>query len=67
MKNQTNMLLQTSSMFIIQTKNHIQINACSCECMSYLIYPTISQHLWHQCMIILMHIYGIKARKEKKP
>ena len=47
-------------------QNHIQINACSCKCMTYLTYLTASQHLWHQCMIILMHVHGIKARNKEK-
>ena len=47
-------------------QNHIQINACSCECMSFHTYLTASQHLQYQCLIILMHVHGIKARNKKK-
>ena len=65
--NQTNMLLHLTIKGKRQTnkphprspskQDHIQINACSCECMSYLTYLTASQHLcingWTcECMIM---------------
>ena len=65
--NQTNMLLHLTIEGKRQTNNphpslsskqdHIQINAYSCECMSYLVYLFASQHLcingWTcECMIM---------------
>ena len=52
--------------FVIQTKSYSN-NACLCECMSYLAYLIASQHLRHQCIIILIHVHGIKARNKEKP
>ena len=65
--NQTNMLLHLTIEGKRQTNNphpclsskqvHIQVNACSCECMYYLVYLSASQHLcidgWTcECMIM---------------
>ena len=49
--------------FVNASNKHIyHQNACSCECMTYLTYLTASQHPWHQCMIMLMHVLGKKKK-----
>ena len=42
-----------------------QINACTCECKTYLTYLNASQYLWHQCMSMWMCVHGIKTNKPK--
>ena len=40
-------------------------NASPYQCMTHLTYVAAPQHLWHHCMIILMHVHGIKARNKE--
>ena len=40
-------------------------DAWECEGMTYLTYLAATQHLWHSCMSMWMHVHGIKTRNHE--
>ena len=43
-----------------------QTNACSCECITYLTYLTVPQHLCINAWSYHMHIHGISIKEKRR-